>query len=362
MLELQLVRALAKSERLHAFFSFVNNRPIQGAILNELHVLMCEVHQHMLINGQHDELAYYFRQKLFLESQLDMRDTNWTLFSQWVSKCYGSPNVGSMVFHHRFDHDTTKNLLEKAINQISSPIDIASLFAISQFTKCEHPAFDQLLQTLLDSAKCPMHILRALSEWTSLMRVDDANLKMRILSRLRDQVTNKNTFITATYISEKLAASQTIRYDLLDYAIDASHQLGLDDQVVDYIHSYLLRYMSQDELQHLHAKVAQNAIASTPFGFSILQSIEAWIHIDISAFQPQRHIQETISKYLSLLCEDIYPPTPNDLRQSSTLSADKMPYTTSILQRLVNGDHIDDTEIQYTMNEFSRDFASLKAA
>lgn len=236
---------------------------------------------------------------------IKLESDEWIHFIDWISRHYGTPRVGLIVFPLSFSTREATNAVEAILDQKPSLKDVLGALAISQMTKTYVPSLSLKARDLSKKEGLGLYALRVVSVWAAMMQPDDHEFHKFLAMQIISALSRKSDYINAAYLLELLNGEKAIRYQLVQAAIKASSAIGLDSQVSDIFHVYCLRYFHADQLNELRLLAYQQQQSSdNPFVDSLIQCIDAWLYIN--AASADTATSHTFSEYLSNLAVQLY--------------------------------------------------------
>jgi hypothetical protein len=207
-----------------------------------------------------------------------------------------------------------------------------------------------------------MFSLRCLSEWVSLMRSEDRELVATLIRKSLRSAADRNDFLAAAYILEKLSAPSVSRYQLALAAIEKAEAGGLDSCVTDHFHAYILRHLSWQQLRELHTFASRQRRPDHIFLQSLKLCLEAWLHIrePLPETKAAAEASYGFSAYLAALTQRLFPDGPapghGEPESPSSLTQAQIELLRALCQGETPPDH---AQIEATLAALSRDTASL---
>jgi hypothetical protein len=312
MLDVSLVRSLIDESRFHAALSYFTTRALPPWRLHDLHEILQACFQSLLIEGRGLAVEMYADSELKLIQGVKTGDPEWIDFTEWVARDYGTSNLGPILYPINFCHDEAFAFITTTLKQDCTLKDILALLCISQVTQCAPTELTELALRFLGNPGLKIFCLRCLSEWASLMRGEDQNLINELIRRTLRAATDRNEFLTAAYILEKVSAAPASRYQLALSAIEKAEIGELDTYVTDQFHVYVLRYLSRQQLTELKTFASRPRWRANMFRESLLLCLDAWLHIKEQDLkdEPIMRVVWGFSEYLAALTQRLFPGSP----------------------------------------------------
>ena len=313
-LDVDLVRSLIDVGRFHAALSYFTTRSLPPWRLQELHEMLQFCFQSLLLEGLSLSVELLTEAELSLVESVDITDPEWLAFVDWVSRDFGTAYLGPILYPIGFRSDQAAAFINGILQQDCSHKDLLALLCVSQITGYASAELVEVAVRMADNDRLKMFSLRCLSEWVSLTSRHDEEMVSVLIRRVLKATSNLNDFLTAAYILEKLAAPRMCRYQLALTAIEKADSAGLDSNVTDHFHVYILRDLSCQELGELKTFASSPRWQANMFRESLLLSLEAWLHI--RGTEPPAETAIGFSEYLAALSERFYAdgggPTPSE--------------------------------------------------